>query len=346
MMRKLILTLLVLSPASSFAQSGLADEPLKPGVLRDRPVCPAVAPGVAPSADQRQRARDLVRQGQQAAVLGDSPAALRALRDAAALDPTDADLAYQLGRAYETAKDATNAVAEYCRFISLAPTSSDAGEAFEKVRTLTPARPEQVIDVPLVVFRSGVAAYQRGQFAAADSAFTRAIQGDSGWADAYYNRGRVHLARGERDAARADLARYLSLAPEATDRRQVAREVSDLGPETFSPVLAFAFGAVIPGGGEFYTHRPIRGAVTVVIVGVASAIAAQTQTVGRASTGVRTERPHLYAGIATAIGVGVLSAIDATWYAYSTQEAPVRLGLSIVPGANAVVARIAIPSHW
>lgn len=343
-----VLASLLVSPAVLFAQDGLSGEPLKPGGARDRPLCSAARVVAAPAPEQRDRARALVQQGQQAAILGDSPAALRALRDAAALDPTDADLAYQLGRAYETAKDAKNAVAEYCRFLSLTPTSPDAGEVFDKIRTLGPARPDQVIDVTLAVFRTGVAAYQRGQLATADSAFTRAIQSDSGWADAYYNRGRVRLDRGDRDAARADLARYLALVPEASDRRQVEREVSALGPEVLSPVLAFAYGIVIPGGGQFYTHRPIRGTLTVLTVAAASVIAAQTQTVGTASTGMRIERPHLYAGIAAAVGVGVLSAVDAAWFAWSTQQQdpPVRVGLSIVPGTTTVVARIAIPSRW
>lgn len=341
--RLALLAVLMVLPAASNAQRGFADESLKPGTARDRPLCLAATVGAAPPPALRQRARELKQQGQQAAILGDSPAALRALRDAAVLDPTDADLAYQLGQAYETAKDARNAVAAYCRFLSLAPTSPDAGEVFEKVRGLSPARSDQVIDVALAVFRSGVAAYQNGQLDVADSAFTRAILADSGWADAYYNRGRVRLARGDRDAGRTDLVRYLTLVPEASDRREVVRVLSELGPEVLSPLLAFGLSAVIPGGGEFYVHRPIRGSLTVVAVAAASVWAAQTRTVvGTAGTGTRVQRPHLYAGIATAIGAAALSAVDATIYAWSTQDPPVRLGLSIDPGTNAVVARVSI----
>jgi tetratricopeptide (TPR) repeat protein len=341
MMRKVLLLLAVL-PTWSSAQLGLANEPLKPGTARDRPLCPVASVGVAPASAQRQRARELKQQGQQAAMLGDSPAALRALHDASVLDPTDADLAYQLGQAFETAQDAQKAVAEYCRFLTLAPTSPDAGEVSGKVRALSPARSDQVIDVALAVFRSGVAAYQNGHLGAADSAFTRAITSDSGWADAYYNRGRVRIARGDRDAGRADLIRYLTLVPEASDRRQVARVVSDLGPEVLSPALAFAFSAVIPGGGEFYVHRPIRGSVTVAVVAAASVWAAQTRAIGTSSAGSRVERPHLYAGIATAIGAAALSAVDATFRAWSTQDPPVRVGLSIAPGTAAVVARVSV----
>jgi hypothetical protein len=130
--------------------------------------------------------------------------------------------------------------------------------------------------------------------------------------------------------------------PEASDRRNVARVVSDLGPEVLSPLLAFAFSAVVPGGGEFYVHRPIRAGATVAVVAAASLWAAQTRSVSTSNAGSRVERPHLYAGIATAIGAAALSAVDATYRAWSTQDPPLRLGFSIAPGTAAVVARVSI----
>lgn len=287
-----------------------------------------------------------MRSGQQAAVLGDSPAELRALRDAAVLDPTDADLAYQLARAYETAKDSPNAVAQYCRFLSLAPTAPEASDVVEKVRTLAPPRPDQVIDLTLAIFRSGVAAYQRGQFATADSAFTRSIEADAEWADAYYNRARVRVARGNPEAARADFAQYLALDPEATDRRQVGREMAALGPQALSPLTALAFGVVIPGGGQFYVHRPIRGVLTIAGVAAASGVAAMTRTVSAGGTGTRTERPYLIPGIVAASAIAAASALNAALHVQASQDASTRVGLSFVPGANVLVARVSVPSHW
>ena len=199
----------ILRPEMAHAQSGVAGDPLKPGAARARPICAVSRIVAAPNPEQRQRAHNLLQQGQQAAMLGDSPAELRALRDASDLDPSDPDLAYQLARAYEAARDSRNAVVEYCRFLSLAPTSRDAGDVVEKIRTLSPPRPDQIIDLTLAVFRSGVAAYHRGQFAAADSAFTRSIEADAEWADAFYNRARVRTARGDRQGARADFEQYL-----------------------------------------------------------------------------------------------------------------------------------------
>ena len=198
----------------------------------------------------------------------------------------------------------------------------------------------------LAIFRSGVAAYQRGDLVAADSAFTRSIEADPEWGDAYYNRARVRVARGDGDAARADFAQYLALDPEAPDRRQVARQVAALGPQGLSPLRAFAFGAVIPGGGQFYAHRPILGVLTIVGVGAASGVAAMTKTVGTGSAGTRVERPYLIAGIVTASGIAAVSALNAALSVQSSQDAPTRVGLSFVPAANSVVARISVSSRW
>src|SRR4051812_1904650 len=68
-----------------------------------RPACAPVETPTAPTDAQRKQARDLARNGRQAAMLGDSAAAFAQMREASKLDPTDADLAYQLARAYETA---------------------------------------------------------------------------------------------------------------------------------------------------------------------------------------------------------------------------------------------------
>ena len=279
-------------------------------------------------------------------MLGDGPAELRALRDASALDPTDPDLAYQLARAYETAKDARNAVAEYCRFLSLAPTSPDASDVVERVRTLAPPRPDQVIDLMLAVFRSGVAAYQRGQFAAADSAFTRSIESDPEWGDAYYNRARVRTARGDREGARADFAQYLALDPEASDRRRVAAEIPAFHPQALSPLTALAWGVVIPGGGQFYAGRPVRGVLTFAGVAAASGAAALTRTENAGSAGTRLQRPYLVVGIVTAAGLAALSALDAALHVQSSQEIPTRVGLSVGPSANGLVAQVSLRSPW
>src|SRR6185295_18187173 len=116
----------------------------------------------------------------------------------------------------------------------------------------------------------------RGDPEAADSAFTQVIASDADWADAYYNRAWVRVALGSSQRARDDFTEYLRLAPEASDRVRVSRQIAALGPPVLSPLAAFGIGVVIPGGGEFYTRRPVRGVLSLATVGVAYAVAAQT----------------------------------------------------------------------
>ncbi len=349
-----------LVPGIAGAQSGATRALLKPGSIETPPraVCSGVRPTSSPTEQQRQRARDLAQRGQQSAILGDSPAALRDLRDASVLDPTDPDLAYQLARAYETAKDAANAAKEYCRFLALSPTALEAGEILEKVRILAPPRADPAIASALAVFRSGVAAFERGQMAAADTAFTQAIVFDSTWADAYYNRANVRVMLGDRASARADFEQYLKFKAGAVDRAAVADRIAALGQPKFSPFGALVLGAVIPGAGEFYTRRPIRGLLTLVAIGGAAGygllqksktISVQetaTDPFGRpytyTSTRLTSERPNLITGAIVAGSVAALSALDAAIFAYTSGTEAQRVALSVVPGRTGLAARVAV----
>jgi len=92
--RLAILAVLAVSPVAVLAQ-GTAHDGLKIGnpVVASRPGCAPVPAGRTPTDAQRRQARDLVQRGQQAALLGDSALAREQLRQAAALDPADPDLA-------------------------------------------------------------------------------------------------------------------------------------------------------------------------------------------------------------------------------------------------------------
>lgn len=298
--------------ASVAAAQNRAQESLKPGrpEARTRPICPVTPPRNAPSEEATRRARLLAQRGQQAAILGDAQSALDALLEATSVDPTDPDLAYQLGRVHELMLDSVSAVREYCRFLSLAPTAPEASEVVEKVLNLTPPRIERVIDLPLAVYQRGLAAYQRGRLAAADSAFSTVIRLDSTWADAYYNRGRVRIALGDVARGQADLARFRQLSPES---------------RVYSPGRALLFGTLIPGGGEFYTRRPIRGVLTVAAVAgaiTAGALMNNGET-GSTTVGFR-KRPYLIWGLATAGTISAVSALDAALFAYLSRVSALR----------------------
>jgi tetratricopeptide (TPR) repeat protein len=345
------------APAIARAQSTNQRPPLKSAGVdaTPRPVCSDVKPGGSPTDEQRQRARDLVQRGQQAAILGDGAAALRDLREASTLDPTDADLAYQLARMYESAQDAANATKEYCRFLALAPTAPEAGEAVEKVRVLASATGGAAISPGTAIFRIGVLAYERGELAFADTAFTNAITADSTWADAYYNRGRVRLERGDRDRARADFMQYVRLRPQASDRAVVDAQIDALGRPAFSSLRAFSLGVVVPGAGHFYTRRPMRGVLTMLAVSGAVGVAlleksttisvqgTATDPFGNpypiTTTSVKTERPYFIAGVAAAGGIAAVSALNAALFARSASRVS-RVALSVVPLRTGLALRV------
>jgi tetratricopeptide (TPR) repeat protein len=107
-----------------------------------RALCPAVRMAAAPTDPQRLAARALVQRAQQAAILGDRASAREQWRQAAVLDPTDADLAYQLARAHDGAGAVADAATEYCRFLALAPNAPEALEARERIAVLSPRAPD------------------------------------------------------------------------------------------------------------------------------------------------------------------------------------------------------------
>src|SRR5262245_16530513 len=108
-MRKHLLTILVplIAPLAVRAQTAARPkEPLKQSPIAVRPRTAAsasVEQSASPTEAQRRDARDLAQRARQSAILGDAPAELSQLRDAAGLDPTDPSLAYGLARAYESA---------------------------------------------------------------------------------------------------------------------------------------------------------------------------------------------------------------------------------------------------
>jgi hypothetical protein len=248
------------------------------------PGCVVVRITAPPTDSQRRAARDLAQRGQQAAILGDRVSALAQLREAASLDPSDPDLAYQLARAHEGAGASSDAAREYCRFLSLSPDAPDATEVRERVAVLTAEAQE----------RAAVVA---------------------------------------------------STTPPA------APKASPLSPQR-----VLSLGLVIPGGGQFYAGRPIRGALA-----LGGAVVALGWGMGEQS-GVReveetaldpfgnpytyttlqatTTRPHLAMGIAAAVAIGVASAIDA--YNFSRHANGQGLTLDLVPSATALALRVTV----
>lgn len=323
-----------LLPAMLSAQAPSVRAPLKLGSppASGASQCPPLPAPVAPTDEQRERARDLAQRALQAALLGDSTAARDELRQAATLDPTDADLAYRLGRAHEAAGTPAEAVAAYCRFLGLAPNAPESPEVRARVSSLAAAAgPDPRAAETLAAFQSGVSAYDRGRLADAEAAFGVVIGREPQWADAHYNRALARQALGRHDAAARDLEQYLRLKPETGDRAAVVARIAALRRDVFSPTTALAAGLALPGAGHFYTRRPVRGAITsaAVVAALAVALIPRTSTSTVEQTGTdpfgnaysytttrRTrERPYALPGLVVGAGIAVSSAVDAFRYA-------------------------------
>jgi len=130
-----------------------------------------------------------------------------------------------------------------------------------------------------------------------------------------------------RDAQRlrADIAVVRADSASRTAARGTAEPNLPVEPEQYSPGQAFAMGLVVPGLGQFYAGRGLRGAVALAGAGVAIAAGYLTQ---RVDVNCRTEpvnnrcapadvldentrRPYLAAGVAAAAGIALAGAFDA-----------------------------------
>jgi hypothetical protein len=98
--------------------------------------CGATAVAPLPAVANRRRAEALARQAYGAELVGNTQEAHSLLRRASRLDGTDESAAYHLGRTSEVLGDRTGAVAAYCRYLTLAPTTAEAVEARQRVATL------------------------------------------------------------------------------------------------------------------------------------------------------------------------------------------------------------------
>ena len=341
-------------------QSGAPRVSLKQSTLTapPAPVCTSVTRPGTPSADQRRSARELAQRGQEAAILGDATRALAQLRQASALDPSDPDLAYQLARAYESAGAGADAAREYCRFLALAPNAPEANEARDRARVLAPQRPDPSYVAASSAFKLGVTAYEHGQLVEAETHFAAAIASHSTWAEAYYDRAVVRAAIGDRPGAVDDFNHYLQLRPEAPDRLDVVARMESLRQPVLSPGQALSLGLVIPGGGQFYARRPVRGVLS--LVGVTGAIGAAfyqktnvvsrdtifTDPFGRHYNGVvkhsEKQRPYVVPGVLAATGILFFSAFDAFKYTQELSAGPRRVSVSLAPAAGALVARVSV----
>lgn len=269
----LLAGLAALVPGTASAQRTAPREPLQRSAppVPTRAACAPLGPPAATTAERQREAQGLAQRAQQSAILGDRIAARDRFRQAATIDPASPDLAYQLARAEESTGGETEAARAYCRFIALAPDAPEAAEARARLAQLMLSTRQSDSVRAASTFARAVSAYERGRPDSADAAFTVAISLAPDWAAAYYDRGVVRGALGRTADAAADFQQYLRLEPSAADRVAVSSRIEALQERPLSPARALALGLVIPGAGQFYTGRPVRGALSLIGVGVALA---------------------------------------------------------------------------
>jgi tetratricopeptide (TPR) repeat protein len=330
------LALTALLSAQGAAQ-GAQPLPLK------RTLSPAAAPGCAATPAVRPtvrrdnaEARRLAAAGQEAGLMGDRAGARDAFAKAAALNPTDDRLAYDLARAHEELNESAAAIREYCRYLSLAPEGREAADVRARLTRLAPRNAVQGSERALERFKVGVANYDRARYDIAWQAFDDVVRTLPGATDALYNRALARAAIGRRDDARKDFEAYIAADPAAADRVAVANVIDQLRRPVFDGGTALRSG-MVPGLGQFYTKRPALGVL--VMAGVGGAVAAAFTE----RTGVRLvpytdpngvyvpyeeefrERPYIIPAAAAAVAITAGAAVEAYFYARRTSR-PVAAG--------------------
>jgi len=99
--------------------------------------CGTVAISAQPSDANKAQAEELTRRAYDAEMQGNVQEARTLLRRASDLDATNKSAAYHLGLTSETLGDRAAAVTAYCRYLSLAPTSTESAEARQRVGRLS-----------------------------------------------------------------------------------------------------------------------------------------------------------------------------------------------------------------
>lgn len=236
--------------------------------------CPAPGELDPPSADEARQAAQLGATARQEVILGDLERARGLLGRAVALDPTSATLAYQYGRVLEDLGESRDAVLQYCASLVEGASGDDAADARTRIEDFAEANRRRVPDAALEAFARGVAAVGEGRWDDAVEAFVAASAAHADFPEAEFNRA-VALETLGRGVEAADAYRaYLDLRPDAPDAIRVSERIGQLqvvpGGRP-SPGSALALGMLLPGGGQFYTGRPLGGVVLLAAAGGAAA---------------------------------------------------------------------------
>ena len=290
--------------------------------------CPSAERPGEVAAAQRQTADRLAADATQASLLGDKIAALDLLTRAAAADPTSVTISYRLARALDELERPADALAAYCRYLTLAPPDSpDAQDVRERTRVLGTPQGFAVPAPAVRAYEEGIAHFDAGRHAEAEAAFGQASAAAPDWGAPLYNRALTRLARAQSESAAEDFRRFLALSPGAPEFSAVLDFMTTLRQTAprYNPGGALFRGLLIPGLGQFTTDR--TGAGVFYLATATSALAAgfllkkldvdclsvpvDGQCPPSQVAGQRETRPYLVPAVAVALATGVYGAIDA-----------------------------------
>jgi len=330
--------LLVLSAAAPLSAQTLAPKRrLTTGAAPGCDLAPVVTDASSPR--NTAEARRLAAVGQEATLEGDQAAARDAFARASQLNPADERLLYDLARAHEALADTLPAIGAYCRYLGLAPAGTEATDVRARLAQLVPDEARQRAEDASVAFRLGLGFLEERQFEAAVRAFDEVVRLAPAALEGPHNRALARSAVGRRREALEDLERVRAAAPTVEDRVAIAQAIDVLRRPVYSPGAAFARG-LLPGFGQLYTGRPVRGVVVMALVAGAAGVAFTPQTEEREIayvdpngvpapyTEVVRERPWFLPGMAVAGAITALAALEATSHASRSRRGASILALA------------------
>jgi len=317
--------------------------------------CPAPVIPAAPIPGDSARAGQLASDANQAMIVGDLERVASLLAQAVELDPTSPDLAYRHASVLEDVDQATAAMLEYCRAISLGVVQIGVFDSRERIDALHAALGARIPQEARQAFILGLAEADASRYTNALAAFTVAVNEAPDWGAAVYNRALVYEELGFVQESLEDYRTYLDLSTSEIDpvlvivseRIGLLEGIASVG--TPSPTGALAVG-LVPGMGHYYTGRPLGGTVTLVAAGASIASGFMVKEVttlclGEVASGAAcpddlivdelTRRPYALYGLGIAAVITVVGAIEASLKARRRRaEAETIRGPRPVPGVS------------
>ncbi len=179
--------------------------------------CPPPAEYAEPDPDARTQAGQLASDASQAVILGELLRAQDLLDRATQLDPASPDLAYSHARVFEELGRPENAMAEYCRALSLGAVDAGILDSQDRIDALYEIVQARIPAIARAAFSNGLDQADAGAYDGAVASFSVAIDTVPDWAPAVYDRAVVYERMGSIQESLADYQRYLDLMPNDID---------------------------------------------------------------------------------------------------------------------------------